>query len=185
MNVKVSNLTSRTNERRHIEWHEACKYKFRLDVSVCNNKQRWNKDTCSCECKELIEKGICNKGFMWNPSNRECECDKSCDAGEYLGYKNCKCRKKIVDKLVEECRKNIDGNKIIDNETLNANAKVCNSCIIYIILFVIFLIISISISNVFIYFHWYLEKDDIRVKFNTNTQTAIYQNTYKWEISKK
>ena len=33
----------------------------------------------------------------------ECECDKSCDVGESLDYENCKCRKKLVDKLVYEC----------------------------------------------------------------------------------
>ena len=102
LNVKVLNLMSRTNETRHIEWHETCKCKCRLDASVCNNKQRWNNDKCQCECKELIDKGICDKGFIWNPSNCECECDKSCDVGEYLDYENCKCRKKPVDKLVEE-----------------------------------------------------------------------------------
>ena len=53
-----------------------------------------------------------DKGFIWNPSNYECECDKSCDIGEYLDYKNCKCRKKTIDKLVEEWSENIDGNKI-------------------------------------------------------------------------
>ena len=52
---------SRTNETRYIEWHETCKCKCRLDGSVCNNKQRWNEDKCSCECKELIDKGI----YMW------------------------------------------------------------------------------------------------------------------------
>ena len=31
------NLMSRTNETRHIEWHETCKCKCRLDDSVCNN----------------------------------------------------------------------------------------------------------------------------------------------------
>ena len=40
INVKVFNLMSRTNETRHIEWHETCKGKCRLDASVCNNKQR-------------------------------------------------------------------------------------------------------------------------------------------------
>ena len=88
----------RTNETRHIEWHESCKRKCRLDASVCNNKQRRNKDKCRCECKELVEKGICNKGFIWNPSIWECECkscdtgecDKSYDTGEYLNYENCK-----------------------------------------------------------------------------------------------
>ena len=53
-------LISRTNEARHIEWHETCKCKCRLDGSVCINKQCWNEDKCRCECKELIDKGVCN-----------------------------------------------------------------------------------------------------------------------------
>ena len=40
INFKVFNLISRTNETRHIEWHKTCKGKFRLDASICNNKQR-------------------------------------------------------------------------------------------------------------------------------------------------
>ena len=94
LNVKVFNLMSRTNETRHIEWHETCKCKCRLDGSVCNNKQRWNEGKSQCECKELIDKGVCNKEFIWSPSNCECEYDKSCDVGEYLDYVNCRCRKK-------------------------------------------------------------------------------------------
>ena len=39
LNVKVFNLMSRTNETRHIKWHETCKCKCRLDANVCNNKQ--------------------------------------------------------------------------------------------------------------------------------------------------
>ena len=38
MNIKVSNQLSRTNETRHIKWHETCKCKWRLDESVCNVK---------------------------------------------------------------------------------------------------------------------------------------------------
>ena len=51
----------------------------------------------------MIDKGVCEKGFICNPSYWKCECDKSCDIGEYLDYENCTCRKKLVDKLVEEC----------------------------------------------------------------------------------
>ena len=40
INIEVFNLMSRTNEVMRIEWHETCKYKCRLDASVCNNKQR-------------------------------------------------------------------------------------------------------------------------------------------------
>ena len=79
------------------------KCECRLDPSVCNNKQRWNNDKRRCECKELIDEGVCDKGYAWNPSNCGCECNKSCDVGEYLGYEKCKCRKRLVDKLVEEC----------------------------------------------------------------------------------
>ena len=42
MNIKVFTLMSRTGEIRYIEWHETWKYK--LDASVRNNTQRWNKD---------------------------------------------------------------------------------------------------------------------------------------------
>ena len=107
INVRVFNLMSRTNERRHIKWNETCKCKCRLDAKVCNNNQRWNEDKCRCECNELIDK----KGFIWNPSNCECECNKSCDVWEYLGYENCKCRKRLADKLVEECSENINEQK--------------------------------------------------------------------------
>ena len=112
--------------------------------------KRWNDDKCRCEYKELIDKGTCDKGFIWNPSNCECECDKSCNIGEYLDYKNCNCRKKVIDKLVEECRENIDENEMLYNETIDiissSDNKTSDSCVVYIILFSVFLIISISMA---------------------------------------
>ena len=63
---------------------------------------------------------------------------------------------------------------MIYNETLNKN--VCKSFTIYIVLFVIFLIMSLRISRVFIYFHWYLKRRYI--------ETTIYE-AYKWEILNK
>ena len=141
---------SRTIETRYIEWHKPCKCKCRLDASVCNDKQRWNEDKCRCKCKELTDKGMCDKGFIWNPSNCACECDKLCDVGEYLDYKNCKCRKSVIDKLVEEYSENIDGNKMLYNETLdvislnailmNVYKKVRGSCTLYVVLFAVFFI---------------------------------------------
>ena len=72
-----------------------CKCSF--GTSVCNNKQCScdNVDKCSCEYNELIDEEICDYSirFIWNPSN--CECDKSYDIGQYLDYKDCKCRKKL------------------------------------------------------------------------------------------
>ena len=155
------------NETKYIKWHETCKCKCRLDASFCNNKQRWNEDKCRCECKELIDKWICDKGLNWNPSNCEWQSDKSCDVEEHLDYENYKCRKRLVNKLVEECDEKIDekklhptelhSNKTIYNSSLNVYEKICSSCTVYIVLFVIFFIISISISSVFTYFHWYLK----------------------------
>ena len=160
-NVKVFNLMSRTNETRHIKWYKTCKCKCRVDASICSNKQRWKEDKCRCECKELIDKGMCGKRFTWNPSDCECECDKSCDIGEYLDYKNYMCRKKIIDKLVEECSENIDGNELLYNETLDiissSDNKTSDSCAVYIILLSVFLIISISMA-IYFYFFLYLKK---------------------------
>ena len=119
---------SKTNEAIHIKWHETCKCKCRLDASVCNNKQRWNK--CQCECKELIDKGICDKEYISNPSNCKCQCDKSCDFVEYIDYENCKCRKRLVDKLIEECNENIEETSLINSAKCKSN-----SCILYIVLF--------------------------------------------------
>ena len=117
---------SRTDEKRYIKLHEICKCKCRLDASLHNNKQCWTEDKRRCECKEVIDKGSCDKVFIWNPSN--CECDKSCDVGENLDYENCKCRKKLVDKLVEECTENIDEVKLA-KLTLAEHENMCKcSC---------------------------------------------------------
>ena len=108
-NVKVFNLASLSNQTKHIEWHETCKCKCRLGQSVCSNIQRWNEDKYRCECREeLSDKQRCDRGFIWNPSDCNCKFDKSCDIGEYLDYKNCKCRRKIVGELVKKCSKSID-----------------------------------------------------------------------------
>ena len=104
---------SRTNETKFIKWHETCKCICRLDKIICNSKQRWNEDKCRCERKELIDIGVCDKGFIWNPSSCECECDKSCNIGEYLDYSDCKCKKELIDPLVEECTENIDETSLV------------------------------------------------------------------------
>ena len=151
-----------------------CKSQCRPNASDCNNKQRWNDNKCRCECKELIDKGVCDKGFIWNPSNCECECDKACDVGEYLDYENCKCRKKLVDKLVGECTENVEEVKLAKIALAeDENKQKRSSCTLYIVLFSITFTVNIGIGSYFLYFHWYLKKDVICVKFGTRTQTAI------------
>ena len=57
---------------------------------------------------------------------------------------------------------------------LNTDKKMCHNCTICIVLFAVFFITSICISSVFIYFHWYLKEENVRIKFNPGTQTKIY-----------
>ena len=64
LNDKVFNLTSRTNETRHTEWHKTCKCGCKFGTNICNNKQRWNSDKCPCEYKELVDKGVSDEGFI-------------------------------------------------------------------------------------------------------------------------
>ena len=105
-----------------------------------------------CECKELIDKGICSKGFIWNSSNCECECDKCCDIGEYLGYSNCKCRKRLVDKLIEECTGNVKEEKITEIALCeNKNKHKYSSCTVHIVLFSVIFTINIGIGTYFVY----------------------------------
>ena len=136
-----------------------------MRVFVTINNAGMNDDKCRCEYKELIDKGGCDKGFIWrNPSNYEWECDKSCDTGENLEYENCKFRKKLVDKLVEECTKNVDEVKtaimaLFEHE----NECVCFN-IICVVLAVIVITISIGIGAYFVYSPWYLKKDVTRDK---------------------
>ena len=93
----------------------------------------------------MIDWGVCNKGYAWNPSNCECKCDKWCHVGEPLDHENCKCRKRLVDKLVEECGENIDEAKLTEIDLFeHVNECVC-SYTVFIVLSVIALTICIRL----------------------------------------
>ena len=123
--------------------------------NVRNNEQHSNKNKCRCECKELIDKGVCEKGFIWNTSNCECECDKVYDIGEYLDYENCKCRKKLVDTLVDECTKTVEEVKLAKIILLeNESGNKYSSCTMYIVLMIIVFTIFTGITTYFVYYNW-------------------------------
>ena len=179
INVKVFNLMSRINETRQIAWHETCKCVCRLTEAVCNPKQIRNKGKCQCECKDdLINKLVCDKGYIWNPSTCSCECNKLCNIAQYLDYKNCICRKSIVDKLVEECINVIDSDKMY-NETMGmVLINDCPSRTPYIILFVVFLLTSAIISSAFIYYRYKNKELDLRKDFVNVDYSMIEKNNY-------
>ena len=59
---------------------------------------------------------------------------QSCDIGEYLDYEHCKCRKKLVDKLVDECTGTIEEVKLAKTTLAeNENSYKCSSCTVQLI----------------------------------------------------
>ena len=60
--------------------------------------------------------------------------------GEYLDYENCKYRKKLFDKLVDECTETVEEVKLAKTTLAeNENIYKCSSCTVYTVLFWIFL----------------------------------------------
>ena len=159
LNVKVFNLMSRSHETKLIESHETCKCECKFGENVCNNKQHQNKNKCRCKCKELIDKGVCAKGFIWNSGNCECECDKVCDVGEYLDYEHCKCRKKLVDKLVNECTETIEEVKLARITLAEIEKIVIN--VVYIVLMIVFFTIFTGTPTYFVCYNWSLIKNNV------------------------
>ena len=116
----------------------------------------------------MIDKVVYDKGCAWNLSNCECECDKSCDIGGYLDYENCRFRKRLVDKLVEEYNEIFEEVKIVDK-----NEDKCSSCIFYIVLFSIFFTIDITIATYFVYYI-----------YMTRNKENVSKNGYIFETKK-
>ena len=92
-----------------------------LNSSVCNNKQIWNSDTCSCDCNEDFACIMtCSKGYMRNPSTCACECDMWCKPGQYLDYKKCVCKNKLIGKIISECT------SLINETMMNNKTNIIN-----------------------------------------------------------
>ena len=107
--------------------------------------------------------------YIQNPSICECECDNSCDVVEYLDYENCKCRKRLVDKVVEEC------NEIVQEvKTLDKNEDKCSSCILYIALFSIFFTINVRIAIYFVYYKYMNHNKENVSKYDYTYQAKNY-----------
>ena len=61
----------------------------------------------------------------------------------------------MIDQIVEKCSENIDENEMIYIGTMNDYES--SSCALYTVLFLVFLMINIVVSSIFIYFCWYLK----------------------------
>ena len=104
------------------------------------------------------------------------KCDKACDIGEYLDHENCKCRKKVVDKLVDECTETVEEVKLAkitlaENESWNKYS----SCTVYIVLMIVVFIFFTRITTYLVYYNWSLIKNNVScIKFGTHKETKIW-----------
>ena len=149
VNMKVYNFLMRLNETRNVLWHESFKCVCRLNSLVCNSKQIWNSDICKCDCNEDFA-GIMNsdKEYMWNPSTCACECDMWCKPGQYLGYKKCVCKNKLIGKIISECTSIMNETMMNDKNNI-ANDDTTTS--IFVGLFAVLLFIGITCFCIFAY----------------------------------
>ena len=87
-----------------------------------------------------------------------------------LDYENFKCRKKLVDKLIDECTETIEEVKSV-NITFTGNKNnyyKCSSCKVYIVLMRVVFTIFTRITIYFVYYNWSLIKNNVScIKFNT------------------
>ena len=169
VNMQVYNFLMRLNETRNVLWHESCKCVCKLSSSVCNNKQIWNNGTCRCDCNEDFAGVIsCAKGYIWNPSTCECQCDKWCKQGQYLDHKNCVCKNKLIDRVIEECI------SVINEAMINNKDNITNNT--YLILFIVFLIGFIMFLIGFIYYcrRSNFDRKKIRDFIYPKVKTSIY-----------
>ena len=133
VNMKVYNFLMRLNETRNVLWHESCKCVCRLNSSVCNSKQIWNSDTCSCDCNEDFA------GIM------------TCNKGQYLDYKKCVCKNKLIGKVISKCTSFVN-ESMMNNKTSIVSDDTTENILIG--LFAVLMFTGITCFCVFAYFKW-------------------------------
>ena len=91
--------------------------------------------------------------IVWNSSKCKCEYEKSCDVSEDLDNENCKCRKKSVDKLNEECPETVEEVKLAEmTSTEDENIFQWGSCTIYFVAFLIVFQLTLELGAIFFIF---------------------------------
>ena len=78
-------------------------------------------------------------------------------------------QKKLADKLIDECTETIEETKLVNTTfTENENNYECGSCIVYIVLMIVIIVISTEITVYLVYYNWSL------IKNNTHKETLIW-----------
>ena len=93
----------------------------------------------------------CDKGYTWNPSTCACDCDMWCKSGQYLDYKKCVCKNKLIGRVIAECT-NIINETMMNNKMSITNDDTTTN--IFIGLFSVLLFIEIVCFCIFAYLKW-------------------------------
>ena len=93
-----------------------------------------------------------------------------------MDYENCKCRKKLFDKLIDECTETIEEVKLAQITLVeNENENKYSSCRVYIVLMIAVFTIFTGTTNYFLYYNWSLIKNNLSyIKFSTHKETKIW-----------
>ena len=92
-----------------------------------------------------------------------------------LDYENCKCWKKLVDQLVDECTETIEEMKLV-KITLSENKGEIkySSCTLDIVLMIVVFTIFAGITTYYVYYNWSLIKNNVSyINFGTHKKAKI------------
>ena len=88
---------------------------------------------------------------MWNPTTSLCECDLWCKQSQYLDYKNCICKNRLIGRVTELCSSfikekmvDVDENGVVIYEKDQGNN-------VYVVLFYVALLIDVIAGGFFVY----------------------------------
>ena len=71
-------------------------------------------------------------------------------------YKNCKCRKKLVDEFIDECTETTEEVKLANITIFKNGSCKRSSCILYIVLMIVVFTIFTGITVCLVYYNWSL-----------------------------
>ena len=126
-------------------------------------QKKWNKDKCRCEY--LVDKK-CNKKFAWIPSNSKYAYKK----GAHLLTEECE---EIIDNItvpIEKYNKTVSIKKYNKTVSIKENISL-DSCKPFAASSVLFLLVSVIITGVFVYFY-----------VNSHSKTKITRSLLKKEV---
>ena len=79
----------------------------------------------------------------------------------------CKRRKKLADKLIDDCTETIEETKLVNITFIeNENNYECRSCIFYVVLMTVAFTIFTGITVYLVYYNWSLINNIYCIKFN-------------------